>query len=250
MARKYQIVQFSAPSTFIVSGDQSDVFKSAGAGVATAFEVFGTSGLNGSYSVFSSLYNALNDETSVMVSAALAGTPNGGYITNSSVYKLTTPEEDEIIIVDAKEFDVTTSLEFVGRSSAGWGETIQQNILSILCNFSSPTPPNNPVNGQLWFDESSDTLKVWVGSWQVLNQSPSNSSQIGSFTFIQPTPDTTWNIVHNLNSTNLVYNIYVDVAGTLTPIMPSTVTFVNDNTLQITFSAPRSGKIAIIRAAN
>lgn len=251
MAHKYPIVQFNAPTSFIIAGDQTDVFKSASSGVATSFEVFDTIGLNGKFAVFASAYDAFNDQTTVMISGTtLAGSPGIGYITNSSVYKLTTPEEDEIIIVDAKEFDTTTSLEFVGRSSAGWGETIQQNILNLLCNFSSPTPPNNPVNGQLWFDENSDTLKIWVGTWQILNQSPSNASQIGSYTFVQSVPNDTWNIVHNLNSTNLVYNVYVDIAGTLTPIMPSSATFINDDTLRITFSSPRTGKIAIIRAAN
>ncbi len=255
MAAKYQLsnVILGSPGTFIINGDQTTVFKPSASGQpATSFEVKNTSGLNGQYSVFASGYNAGTNKTEIMVNGTIpSGTIDSGFITNSSVYRLTTPEEDEVIIVDVKEEDVTTSLNFVGRSSAGWGETVQQNLLSMLCHFSSPTPPSNPVRGQLWFDETSNMLKIWITNWETVNQVASDPSQLGSFVFNQVTPSAIWSINHDLSSTNLVFTVIVDNgAGVLKPIMPSDVTFTDANNMEIVFSSPKIGKISIIRAAS
>lgn len=255
MATKYQLtnVVIGTPGSFSINGDHTNVFKIASTGQpATTFEVKDTSGLNGTYAVFAAGYNLGTNKTEIMVNGVVpSGTIDAGYITNCSVYRLSTPENDEVIIVDVKEEDTTTSLNFVGRSSAGWGETIQQNILSLLCNFSSPTSPVNPVKGQLWFDESSTTLKIWINSWEVLNQSASNPTQIGSHTHNQAVSSDTWVVNHGLNSTNLVFTTLVDTGGgVLKPIMPSDVNFVTNNQLEIIFSVPKTGKVSIIRAVS
>jgi hypothetical protein len=55
---------------------------------------------------------------------------------------------------------VDTSLSFVGKNYPNYGEKLAQNFLSLLENFSSPLPPENPIEGQLWYDTSDPNNKV------------------------------------------------------------------------------------------
>jgi hypothetical protein len=55
---------------------------------------------------------------------------------------------------------VDTSLSLVGKGYPNFGQAIDQNFLSLIENFSSPLPPKNPVEGQLWYDTSNPTNKV------------------------------------------------------------------------------------------
>jgi hypothetical protein len=55
---------------------------------------------------------------------------------------------------------VDTSLTLVGKGYPNFGQAIDQNFLSLLENFSSPIPPSNPIEGQLWYDTSNPANKV------------------------------------------------------------------------------------------
>jgi len=55
---------------------------------------------------------------------------------------------------------VDTSLSFVGKGYPNYGQVMDQNLLKLLENFASPIPPNNPVEGQLWFDTSDPSNKI------------------------------------------------------------------------------------------
>jgi microcystin-dependent protein len=59
-----------------------------------------------------------------------------------------------------------TSLVFPGRNVTGYGQTIAENFLHLLENFSSSTPPINPTRGQVWFnsDPQVSSLQIWDGS--------------------------------------------------------------------------------------
>jgi hypothetical protein len=62
---------------------------------------------------------------------------------------------------------VDTSLSLVGRGYPNYGEKYAQNFLSLLENFSGPIPPENPIQGQLWYDTSDPnrkTLRIMDGS--------------------------------------------------------------------------------------
>tara|TARA_B110000503_G_C7143792_1_gene412044 strand:+ start:1034 stop:2299 length:1266 start_codon:yes stop_codon:yes gene_type:complete len=60
--------------------------------------------------------------------------------------------------------NVQTDLSFVGKGYAGYGETIAENFLHLLENFSNITAPASPIKGQLWFDETSGKLKIYTGA--------------------------------------------------------------------------------------
>jgi len=55
---------------------------------------------------------------------------------------------------------VDTSLSLVGRGYPNYGEKIAGNFLHILENFAGPIPPENPIEGQLWYDTSDVSRKV------------------------------------------------------------------------------------------
>jgi Collagen triple helix repeat (20 copies) len=55
---------------------------------------------------------------------------------------------------------VDTSLSLVGRGYPNYGEKVAENFLHLLENFASSVPPENPIEGQLWYDTSDPNNKV------------------------------------------------------------------------------------------
>lgn len=62
--------------------------------------------------------------------------------------------------IEDASLDNTTNLTFVGRNYSGYGEVVNENFVKLLENFANTTQPTKPVIGQLWFDISSQQLKV------------------------------------------------------------------------------------------
>jgi len=57
-----------------------------------------------------------------------------------------------------------TDLSFIGKGYAGYGESIAENFLQLLENFSNPTAPTKPIQGQLWWDSTNSKLQVYNGT--------------------------------------------------------------------------------------
>jgi len=57
-----------------------------------------------------------------------------------------------------------TDLSFIGKGYAGYGELIAENFLHLLENFSAPTEPSKPIQGQLYYDSTNNRLKVYTGT--------------------------------------------------------------------------------------
>ena len=57
-----------------------------------------------------------------------------------------------------------TDLSFIGKGYAGYGESIAENFLHLLENFSNTSAPTKPIEGQLWWDSTNSKLKVYTGS--------------------------------------------------------------------------------------
>jgi len=85
-------------------------------------------------------------------------------------YELT--RQDGTTLVDLEDGLVDTvsaSIKFVGRNVVNYGEIQNENFLHLLENFSNNSAPNAAISGQLWFDSSSLTLRVYDGSvWRQL----------------------------------------------------------------------------------
>ena len=57
-----------------------------------------------------------------------------------------------------------TDLSFIGKGYAGYGESIAENFLHLLENFSNTSQPTKPIEGQLWWDSTNGKLKVFNGT--------------------------------------------------------------------------------------
>jgi len=51
----------------------------------------------------------------------------------------------------------TTSIALVGHGQPNYGQPQNENFIHMLENFSSDEEPNNPLKGQLWFKQNTET---------------------------------------------------------------------------------------------
>jgi hypothetical protein len=90
-------------------------------------------------------------------------------------YTIRTTNGSTIAIVqDATLNTIATSLTLVGRDYAGYGAFLNENFVYLLENFAANTAPQNQITGQLWYDTSVKTLKVWdsgLASWKPISSS-------------------------------------------------------------------------------
>lgn len=63
-------------------------------------------------------------------------------------------------IADGTINTTSTSLGLPGRNYAGYGQPMDTNFVHMLENFSDTVPPDNPLQGQLWFDTNTNTLRL------------------------------------------------------------------------------------------
>ena len=77
----------------------------------------------------------------------------------------TNPAKPSITVED-QALNTQTSLTFVGKNYAGYAPEIAKSFLHLLENFANNTAPSNPVEGQLWYDNSTGVslLKVFDGT--------------------------------------------------------------------------------------
>lgn len=67
-------------------------------------------------------------------------------------------------VVDGTIDQTTTDITLVGKNSTSYGELFNENFVKILENFANTTQPNNPLQGQLWYDTTEGRLKVYDGA--------------------------------------------------------------------------------------
>ena len=80
------------------------------------------------------------------------------------IFKSSDPVTPFVIINEQTVDTVSTSLQLVGKRRIDYGEQQQQNQLWLLENFASPNSPSNPVTGQLWYDTSTNDMKIYQGT--------------------------------------------------------------------------------------
>jgi hypothetical protein len=67
-------------------------------------------------------------------------------------------------IVDGTLDQLSTNLTLIGKNSSAYGESLNENFVRLLENFSSDIAPTNPIRGQLWYDITESRLKVYDGT--------------------------------------------------------------------------------------
>jgi hypothetical protein len=90
-------------------------------------------------------------------------------------------------VPDGQYDNVTTSLNLIGKNLFNYGQYQNENFVHLLENFASTASPNNPLIGQLWFDKSLNTLKVFHGAnWKnisIISTSSSIANELGNLWF-------------------------------------------------------------------
>ena len=80
-------------------------------------------------------------------------------------YKLNKTDGSLLLdLIDGVKNTSATDITLIGRNSTGFGESVNENFIKILENFASTAAPATPLEGQLWFDTTTDTLRVYNGT--------------------------------------------------------------------------------------
>ena len=58
----------------------------------------------------------------------------------------------------------SVSVPLIGKNFSDYGEYYNTTLVAILENFASSQQPNSPLVGQIWYDKTSKTLKVYSGN--------------------------------------------------------------------------------------
>ena len=68
------------------------------------------------------------------------------------------------VVQDGTVDNSATSVNLVGKNVTPYGEFEIENLVRTLENFADDTAPVNPIEGQLWWNTSTDVLSVWQGT--------------------------------------------------------------------------------------
>ena len=60
--------------------------------------------------------------------------------------------------------NTATELKLIGKNYAGYGEAQNENYLFLLENFANSASPTKPLSGMLWFDSGNSKLRFYDGS--------------------------------------------------------------------------------------
>ena len=77
-----------------------------------------------------------------------------------NIYKSDPTNINPISITDYSLDQNSTSLSLLGKNYPAYGQSIATNFVHLLENFASATPPNNSIQGQLWYDNINNKLMV------------------------------------------------------------------------------------------
>lgn len=77
--------------------------------------------------------------------------------------------------------NTSSSMTLVGKNYAGYGEFLDENFIHLLENGANTTAPGSPLTGQLWWDKSTNTMKVYNGTqFKVISASTASATQPSS----------------------------------------------------------------------
>jgi len=90
-------------------------------------------------------------------------------------YDVTKTNGERLTLVPDRQVDITTPIRLLGKNYPAYGEIMAENLVALLEHFSNPTPPTNPIIGQLWFNSVENIIYV---------RSPNDWSPIGGLNTI------------------------------------------------------------------
>jgi len=118
-------------------------------------------------------------------------------------YTITLTDGSIFATIPDGTINTSSSMTLVGKNYAGYGQFINDDIIRLLENGSNTTAPVAPLDGQLWWDLTTDTMKVYNGTtFKVISGATASASAPSS------------NVAGDLwyDSTNAQLNVYSGTA--------------------------------------
>ena len=73
--------------------------------------------------------------------------------------------------------NTSSSMTLVGKNYAGYGEFLDENFIHLLESGANTVAPGAPLTGQLWWDKTTATMKVYNGTtFKVISASTASST--------------------------------------------------------------------------
>ena len=150
--------------------------------------------------------------------------------------KTTPVGEDLMIISDMEDRKRTKNVTLTDlKTLVNTTYTLTSEVVTSPSNYADVKLTDN--------DATVSSVRINAGTGMSITQPSANNITLASlnddanFVFTQGTPSDTWNITHNLGKF-----CSVTVVDTSKQIVIGDITYVNNNSLTITFSAPFSGE--------
>lgn len=88
-------------------------------------------------------------------------------------YNILKTNGDNLVSIDDGLADSSnSSLVLFGKNYTGYGPQLDENLVHMLENFAYSSSPQNPLEGQLWWDTTTKLMKVRKdGAWKVIGGS-------------------------------------------------------------------------------
>jgi len=67
-------------------------------------------------------------------------------------------------VADGQVDQLSTDITLIGKNYSSYGDALNENFIKILENFADTKRPQNPITGQLWFDTTETSLKIYSGT--------------------------------------------------------------------------------------
>jgi hypothetical protein len=148
----------------------------------------------------------------------------------------------------------SSSLGLPGRNYAGYGQTLDTNLVRMLENFASSSVPANPLRGQLWYNTSDGTLRICpsdgtavASSWPILNTASSGgNTTLGNLVVSSDIASNNLSATNNISGVTLtVQDATISSELTVDTITVTTANLTYVNTQTITAgSTSTSGAIS------
>ena len=152
-----------------------------------------------------------------------------------------------IVVQDGTKDTTSTSLTLLGKLSSNYGENQNENFLHLLENFAYTSSPANPITGQIWYDTTNKTIKVYddadsswtsVGSIILGNLVANGNLTIGSNEFEVQEFLGNVRFINKYNSGNIAF--FSNVAGSITNVLN-----INGNTGLITVAGNATNNLGV-----
>ena len=69
---------------------------------------------------------------------------------------------DRVVIVPDRTVKVVAGLRLLGKNYSSYGEIMAENLVQMLEHHALDTPPANPLQGQVWFNSTTQSLNVYT----------------------------------------------------------------------------------------